>query len=135
MARKKADSAAVLIGGFKTFLDAYDRDCPFTRHGQLEYHAETIRHRRRLGSAKAALHDDAFQRLLYRTLQAWGIGSRASTLRPFPDFAAALQAKAEGIEELDGLAIDQPTLDVGLVGGKLAIFHCHVLVYHTLVSS
>lgn len=120
MTRKQTDSVAVLIAGFKTFLDAYDRDCPFTRHGQLQYHVETIGHRRRLGSAKAALNDEAFQRSLYRTLQAWGIGSRASTLRPLSDFVAALQAKAEAIEELDGLAIDQPTLDVGLVGAKLA---------------
>ena len=120
VANKKADSAAVLVGGFKTFLDAYDRDCPFTRHGQLQYHVETIHHRRRLGSAKAALNDEVFQRSLYRTLQAWGIGSRASTLRPFSDFVVALQAKAEAIEELDGLAIDQPTLDAGVVGGKLA---------------
>jgi len=78
--KKPADSLALLIAGFNTFLDAYDRDCPFIRHGQLQYHVETIRHRRRLGSAKAALNDEGFQRSLYRTLQAWGIGSRASTL-------------------------------------------------------
>lgn len=120
MTKKQTDSVAVLIAGFKTFLQAYDRDCPFTRHGQLQYHLETIRHRRRLGSAKAALTDEVFQRALYKTLQAWGIGSRASSLRPFPEFVAALQAKAGTIEELDGLAIDQPALDVSAVGNTLA---------------
>ncbi len=120
MAKRETDSVPLLIAGFKTFLAAYDRDCPFRRHGQLQYHVETIRLRRRLGSAKAALNDRAFQQSLYRTLQAWGIGSRASSLRTFPDFVAALHAKAAAIEELDGLAIDQPTLDVGTVGNKLA---------------
>jgi len=118
--KKRVDSVAILIASFKAFLDAYDRDCPFTKYGQLEYHVETIGLRRSLGSAKAALNDEMFQRSLYRTLQAWGIGSRASILRQFSDFVAALQAKAEAIEEVDGLTIDQPTLDVGLVGTKLA---------------
>ncbi len=120
MTKRHADSVALLVGGFKTFLEAYDRHCPFTRHGQLQYHVETIRARRRLGSVKAALADETFQRSLYRTLQAWGIGSRASTLRPFPEFVAALQAEAKTIEELDGLAIDQRNLDVNTVGNTLA---------------
>ena len=54
----------VLTASFKTFLEAYDRDCPFTRHGQLQYHVETISRRRRLGSAKLALADEEFQRAL-----------------------------------------------------------------------
>jgi hypothetical protein len=118
--RKEGDSVAVLVASFKTFLEAYDRDCPFTRHGQLAYHVKTIRLRRRLESAKAALTDEAFQRALYETLQAWGIGSRASNLRPFPEFVRALHAKADTIEQLDGLAIDQPALNVGVVGSTLA---------------
>lgn len=65
MTKRDIDSVAVLIASFKTFLEAYDRDCPFTRYGQLQYHVETIRLRRRLGSAKAALMDDDFQRALY----------------------------------------------------------------------
>jgi hypothetical protein len=116
----KTNSVPLLVANFKGFLDAYDRYCPFTRYGQLEYHVETISLRRRLGSAKAALSDEVFQQSLYRTLQAWGIGSRASSLRHFSDFVAALQVQAAAIEELDGLAIDQPTLDVLTVRGKLA---------------
>lgn len=120
MTKRQTESVTLLVGGFKTFLATYDRDCPFTRHGQLQYHVETIRSRRRLGSAKAALADEAFQRVLYRTLQAWGIGSRASVLRPFPEFVDALQAKAKAIEELNGIAIDETSLDVNAVGTTLA---------------
>lgn len=120
MTKRQAEFVPVLVGGFKTFLEAYDRYCPFTRHGQLQYHVETIRSRRRLGSAKAALADEAFLRGLYRTLQAWGIGSRASTLRAFPQFVAALQAEAKTIEALDNLAIDQAGLDVNTVGATVA---------------
>jgi hypothetical protein len=118
--RRDSEFVPILIGGFKTFLEAYDRDCPFGRYGQLQYHVETIRLRRRLGSAKAALADDSFQRSLYRTLRAWGIGSRASDLRPFAQFVAALQAEAKTVEALDGLAIDQADLDVDAVGATVA---------------
>lgn len=45
----------LLIGRFATFLEAYDRYCPFTKSGQLEYHVETIQRLRAVGSAKAAL--------------------------------------------------------------------------------
>jgi hypothetical protein len=120
MKRQPTESLRLLIGGFKSFLASYDRDCPFKRHGQLQYHVETIRLRRQLGSARAALADPAFQRSLYKTLQAWGIGSRASALRPLPEFVAALKAKASTVEELDGLAIDHPSLDVDTVGASLA---------------
>src|SRR5262245_11781507 len=114
--KRQTESVSLLVGGFRTFLATFDRDRPFKRHGQLQYHVETIRSRRRLGSAKAALADEDFQRSLYRTLQAWGGGSRASTLRPFPQFVAALQSKAKTIEDLDGIAIDQRDLDANAVG-------------------
>ena len=70
MPKKKTDGVLVLTASFKTFLEAYDRGCPFTRHGQLQYHVDTIRLRRRLGSAKAALQDEAFCRSLQNTLEA-----------------------------------------------------------------
>jgi hypothetical protein len=110
----------LLISEFAKCLEAYDRDCPFTKYGQLEYHVKTIERRRKLGSGEAALADDSFQQSLYQTLQAWGIGSRASVLRPFPAFVEALRAKATEIRELDGLAIDQEDLDVPRVAGRLA---------------
>jgi hypothetical protein len=120
VSKRNTESVDLLISGFKTFLAAYDRACPFNRQGQLQYHVETIGLRRRLGSAKAALADEPFQRSLYRTLQAWGIGARASRLRDFPDFVGALQAEARTIEGLDGLAIDDTALDVRDVGSTVA---------------
>src|SRR3990172_1526791 len=114
------NSVDLLIARFKTCLEAYDRYCPFTKYGQLEYHVETIRQRRDLGSAEAALDDTSFQKSFYRTLQAWGIGSRASVLKPFPAFVAALQDKVGEIRDLDGLTIDQPNLNVSRVAEKLA---------------
>lgn len=114
------DLTDVLIASFDKWLAAYDRYCPFTKWGQREYHIEAIRLRRQLGSAETALHDRSFLEALYRTLSAWGIGSRASRLRPLKTFIEALQARADTIQELDGLAIDQPDLDVRAVGEKLA---------------
>src|SRR5438876_532376 len=117
---RSRDFADLLIARFPTFLEAYDRHCPFTSYGQLEYHVKTIQHRRNLSSAEAAIKDVSFQENLYRTLQAWRIGARASILQPFPHFVAALHAKAAEIQELDGLAIDQHNLDIQRVANKLA---------------
>ncbi len=119
MRKTETDSVAVLVASFKTFLAAFDSHCPFTPY-QLKCHVDTIGLRRRLGSVKVALADEAFQRSLYETLRAWRIGARASHLRPFPAFLDALQAKGDTIAELDGLAIDQPGLDVTTVGSTLA---------------
>lgn len=114
------DFTDLIIARFKTFLEAYDRYCPFTRYGQLEFHRETIQRLRHLGSAEAALDDPSFQKSLYRTIQAWGIGSRASVLKPYPAFVAALQARAGEIRDLDGLTIDQRGLDICGVAKRLA---------------
>lgn len=100
--------------------NAHDQHCPFKKYGQLEYHRETIRLRRALGSANAALHDVPFLESRHQTLQAWGIGLRASRLRPLREFTGALQAKTEAIGELDNVAIDQPGLDVSSIAAKLA---------------
>lgn len=117
---KRYDFTDPLIERFKMFLDAYDRYCPFKRFGQLEYHVETIRRLRALGSAQAATNDIAFLESLYRTLQAWGIGSRGSILKPFPSFVDSLQAKAAEIRALDGLALEQRDLAVTGVAKRLA---------------
>jgi len=97
---------------FPQFLDAFARYCPFTKYGQLEFHVETIQRRRELGSAEAAVRDATFQRKLYETLRAWGIGSRRSQLRPFADFIDALVSKEKEIAQLDGIAIDQTSLQL-----------------------
>jgi hypothetical protein len=97
---------------FAQFLDAFERYCPFTRHGQLEFHVDTIRLRRELGSASAAIRDITFLKNLYETLRAWGIGSRGSHLRKFVDFADALIAKEKEIAQLDGLSIEKADLNI-----------------------
>jgi len=104
-----------LIDNFAFFLKYFTDHCPFTKPGQLEYHLETIRRRQDLGSARAALQDKVYLKSLYRTIQAWGIGSRGSKLRPFDDFVSALNANALEISELDGLKLDQPRLEIDLV--------------------
>lgn len=48
------------------------------------------------------------------------MGSRASVLRPFPDFVGALQARTTEIVSLDSLLIDQPDLRVSGTAEELA---------------
>ena len=68
----------MLIAGFPKFLAAFDRYCPFTKYGQLEFHLEfhleTVQRRQEVGSVAAAVSDVTFLRSLYPTLEAWGIG-------------------------------------------------------------
>lgn len=101
----------LLIAGFPQFLSAFDKYCPFTKFGQFEYHVKTIKLRRRLGSAKAAVEDRDFRSSLYETLRAWQIGTRKSQIKPFAEFEQALQAQLGDIVALDGLAIDDDTID------------------------
>src|SRR5437588_8573109 len=91
----RSSRVPALIAGFKRYLNAYTRRPVFDRAGQLEFHLETIALRRKLGSAVAAVSDEGFLRSLYRTLQAWGIGVRASNLVSQNEFAVRLEAKKE----------------------------------------
>jgi len=124
-----------LIAEFPRFLDAFGRDPPFNRHGQLEYHLATIQRRRALGSAVNAIEDGLFLQSLYRTLQAWGIGARASKLEPFEAFAGTLRAKSSQIAVLDGLSIDDPTLNPSAVGEQLwcLIDGLHIVTNNTRI--
>jgi hypothetical protein len=65
-----------VINNFAELLEKYEQYRPFARYGQLEFHLNTIKRRRDLGSARAALLDSRFLTSLYQTLIAWGIGSR-----------------------------------------------------------
>jgi hypothetical protein len=84
-----------LIGNFDSYLEHYAATVPFVRAGQLELHQQTIRRRRELGSAWAAVLDARFTALPYQTLQAWGIGRRLSVLTPLGEFRPALGRHAE----------------------------------------
>ena len=116
----------VLIEYFPTFLKAFEQNCPFNKFGQLEYHKKTIHIRRELGSVQAALEDPDFQQNLFETLRVWGIGSRASSLRPFPQFIDALMTKEDEIMGLEKMLIDQPNLSVSQVSKKLSRVVCSI---------
>lgn len=108
-----------LIKKFPFFLKYYTDHYPFTKLGQLEYHRDTIQRRLDLGSAKAVLKDEDFLKSLYRTLQAWGIGSRASKLKSFDSFVNALTEITPEICNLDGIRLDQKGLEIDLVAKKI----------------
>lgn len=109
----------ILIKNFPFFLEYYKDYCPFTKTGQFEFHRETIQKRRELGSVKAALKDMDYLKSLYRTLRAWGIGSRRSKLRPFNNFTDALNDISPDICELDGLKLDKIEIETDTVNQKI----------------
>jgi hypothetical protein len=116
---REDNSVLSLISDFPRFLQVFEKDPPFKKTGQLENHLDTIRLRRELGSATNAINNDEFLSSLYKTLQAWGIGARASNLNPFPAFASAIRARGSEIAHLEGLSIDNPNLDVDATGKYL----------------
>jgi hypothetical protein len=104
-----------LISGFDDYVARYDAEVPFRRFGQLEYHRDTIDRRRTLGTVSAALRDDEFLSLLYKTLRAWGIGLRASNLVPREDFGGILRQHEAVFIALEPLVIEDLDLDVPAV--------------------
>jgi len=113
-------SVDFLIAQFQTFLEVFDKKGPFNRPDQQRLHGRTIGLLHGSGGAQAALVNPVFQRSLYETLQAWGIGMRGSRLRPFPDFVEALLAESTSIGQLDPLILDDVSLNVDTVARKVA---------------
>lgn len=108
-----------LINGFSRYIGVFIEQPPFRKYGQLEYHVRTISLRRKLGSAEVAISNEDFIESLYNTLQAWGIGSRRSKLVSKHDFAARLREKKTELIALDGIAVDDPMLDITQIGHSL----------------
>ncbi len=108
-----------LIKRFPFFIKYYEDHCPFAKPGQYEYHQKTIQIRRELGSAKAALKNAEYLETLYRTLKAWGIGSRGSKLKLFSDFIDVLDNISSDICDLDGLRLDQIATEIGNVSQEI----------------
>lgn len=108
--RSAGSHVAVVIDEFPALLDYYDRVRPFSRSGQYAGHRRTIDLRREAGSVAAAIEDDRYLVSLYGTLQAWGIGRRASRLAAFDAFVDALREWSRAFERLDDLTIDAPSL-------------------------
>lgn len=111
MARRDivADRVRALTTGFDRYLSAYDAQ-PAFRPDQLAAHRHTIELRRQAGSATAAAADPQFAASLYRTLRAWGLGTRASVLIPEPAFAAAIVGAIPRLAEVENLRIGDPGL-------------------------
>jgi len=109
----------MLIRDFSGLLEYYDQEVPFDRSGQYATHRRTIDLRLAAGSVEAALEQDPFLQSLYATLQAWGIGSRASRLVPFARFASVLRSWSPAFTELDGLLIDDRDMDADVIRDRL----------------
>ena len=109
----------LLVETFSGLVAYFGRRPAFRRFGQLEFHQETIAIRKSSGSAAHAIQNRDFRRGLYKTLQAWGIGSRGSRLVPFATFEHELQRLEGPITELEGSVIDAPDLEVGFVSERV----------------
>jgi len=116
---KRGPFTDLLIQQFPDWLAYFEANCPFRRYGQLEYHRQTLARRSEFDDVVAAIADEQFCDSLYRTLQAWGIGSRASKLRPFAEFCAVIRQQSQLLARLDAVAVDDPGLDVPDVGERL----------------
>ena len=108
----------LLARNFEHYLLAFDENPAFRKPEQLQKHVATIKKRRELGSASAAATDIRFLSLLYETLNAWGIGQRGSKLPPFSEVGGAVGACASAIPDLDGMVLEDSTLDVDGVAQK-----------------
>jgi hypothetical protein len=138
MARDHTTFLPLFVECFHIFLEAFEKNCPFKKHGQLEYHNRTMRVRKECGSAIRALNSDRFLRSLYDTLQAWGIGSRGSYLREYHEFVDALRAKKDEIDDLKNLVLGEPDLNLSSTLKNLSalIFSTDIVKNKTkLVSS
>lgn len=114
MAKREAENnrrVALLIQDFEHYLSAFDAEPAFRRTGQLENHVTTITRRRELGTAAAALRDASFLKLLYQTLNSWGIGQRGSKLLKFADFVQAMRRCEPAITSLEAYRLDDSSLE------------------------
>ena len=109
----------LLIGAFPTFVEFYEKNPPFTKYGQFEYHLKTIKQLRAAGSAINAIQKDIFLKSLYETLKAWGIGVRGSKLAPFSKFKETILDFQQQIKELDGIVIDKLGDNVSTISRQL----------------
>ena len=99
-----------MITNFDQYVETYDQLVPFRRVGQYELHRATIERRLQLGSVRAAIEDDQFLDLLRSTLEAWGIGRRASRLRSAHQIRSALGNHASELVSLESFQIEDAAL-------------------------
>jgi len=104
-----------LIADFERYVGEYDRGFPFRRDGQFELHESTIRRRRELGTIDASLADEKFLAGLLTTLDAWGIGRRASRMVAPDEFNSTLREHREELSALEHYSIESANLDIAIV--------------------
>ena len=136
----------MLVRDFERYVLAFDEKPAFTRSGQFENHAETIRLRFDLGSVSASLQSSEFLDCLWNTLLSWGIGSRASRLVGLEQFEEVLRRHAFAISEIEDERLDAPGLRVqsiadkvwaiinalGIVENKAKLVPCTKALHHLL---
>lgn len=110
---------SLLIENFERYVSAFDEKPAFTKSEQLESHVATIKRRRELGDVSQAAADPMFLKFLYETLIAWGIGQRGSKLEPFHEFTRAINTCLPAMSDLDGMALENPALDIKLVAERV----------------
>jgi len=108
-----------LITGFDEYASTFDSAVSLEDDRQFGSHRRTIQLRRELGSIGAAIDDEAFVGLLYRTIQQWGIGRRGSRIVPLPTFQTSLLAHRSSLVDLDRLSIESDAFEVASVASAL----------------
>ena len=108
-----------LIRDFAVYVSSFENSPAFNKFGQKELHVETIRLRLECGSVAAALESERFLDVLYKTLGAWGIGSRASSLVSFDQFSSQFQRMRDDLVSLESLKIDSLPMSSTLVASRI----------------
>lgn len=103
---------------FGRYIAEFDRACPFSA-SQRNSHMTTIEMRRRLGSGVAAINDSQFLTGLRGTLVSWKVGMRGTLLVGFDKFKDSLVRNIELISGLDGLSIEDDSLDIERAANKI----------------
>ena len=73
---------------------------PIFSHGT---HIRTINLRNTLGSVSNAINSDEFLKLLWNTLEDWGMNSRGAALQFNPEFTSRLRSHSESIQKFEEL--------------------------------
>jgi len=108
-----------LIADFDTYASKFDASVALEDDRQFGSHRRTLQLRRELGSIDAAIDDEPFVEMLYRTIQHWGIGRRGSHIVPLPTFHASLVTHRPALAELDSLSIEADGYDAESVANAI----------------
>jgi hypothetical protein len=107
------DRVEELNAGFQHYLDVLTRNNPF-RGPQISYHRRTLELLRKHTSIKDSLEDEEYLGTLHRTLDLWGMNSRAAELIDYEGFKKALRDNSVTIEKLrDKKLLDLKREEVG----------------------